>query len=70
MATLEQEIKRTLARKDKKVNGFSGNIRSLQETKTPYTKSSSNGRTKNDIIVRINKDGVLSAIINFHADND
>lgn len=30
MATLEQEIKRNIARGDKKVNGFSGAVRSLE----------------------------------------
>lgn len=30
MATLEQEVKRNLARGDKKVNGFSGAVRSLE----------------------------------------
>lgn len=30
MATLEQEIKRNMARGDKKVNGFSGAVRSLE----------------------------------------
>ena len=30
MATLEQEIKRNIARGDKKVNGFTGAVRSLE----------------------------------------
>lgn len=63
-------MKQTIARTDKRTNGFSGNIRSLRGAKTPYTMSVSDGKTQNDIIVSINKDGILSTIINFHANND
>lgn len=63
MSTLKQEIKRTIARTNKKSSRSS-------ELPKLYRISILDGKTANDILINIYKDGQISSIINFHADNE